>query len=341
MKIMGGFFMRNGRRTTSVLLVAAMTAGLAACGTTEAAENVTESETPENTDYNFTVSYDGIQTGDVSSGVAVHDPSIYEENGTYYIFGSHMSAAKSDDLLHWESIADGYNKTNPVYGQIYDVADEAFAYAGSKNSLIQTDDKKTHVWAPDVIYNKTTGLYYMYYCTTSTWNASNLCYGTSETIEGPYEWQGALIYSGFDKDTIAGTDVLDYVDEEYALKNYVRNNGYNFEEYPNAIDPSVFYDADDRMWMVYGSWSGGIYLLELDPATGQVIHPEADEEHNVDAYYGKKLLGGGHKSIEAPYILYDETTGYYCMFPMVRSQAAAAIRCACSVPRPWTAIMWT
>ena len=63
--------MRNGRRTISVLLVAAMTAGLAACGTTEAAENVTESETPENTDYNFTVSYDGIQTGDVSSGVAV------------------------------------------------------------------------------------------------------------------------------------------------------------------------------------------------------------------------------------------------------------------------------
>ncbi len=94
MKIMGGFFMRNGRRTISVLLVAAMTAGLAACGTTEAAENVTESETPENTDYNFTVSYDGIQTGDVSSGVAVHDPSIYEEDGTYYIFGSHMSAAK-------------------------------------------------------------------------------------------------------------------------------------------------------------------------------------------------------------------------------------------------------
>lgn len=69
------------------------------------------------------------------------------------------------------------------------------------------------------------------------------------------------------KDTIAGTDVLDYVDEEYALKNYVRNNSYNFEEYPNAIDPTVFYDADDRMWMVYGSWSGGIFLLELDPAT--------------------------------------------------------------------------
>ena len=71
------------------------------------------------------------------------------------------------------------------------------------------------------------------------------------------------------------TDVLDYVDEEYALKHYVRNNGYNVDAYPNAIDPSVFYDKDDRMWMVYGSWSGGIYLVELDPATGLVIHPEA------------------------------------------------------------------
>lgn len=45
-----------------------------------------------------------------------------------------------------------------------------------------------------------------------------------------------------------------------------------------------------------------------------MIHPEADEEHNVDAYYGKKLLGGGHKSIEAPYILYDEATDYYYLY---------------------------
>lgn len=94
-----------------------------------------------------------------------------------------MSAAKSSDLLNWEKVADGYSKKNPVYGQIYDVADEAFAYSGSKNSLIKTDDKQVHVWAPDVIYNETTGLYYMYYCTTSTWNASNLCYGTSTTPE--------------------------------------------------------------------------------------------------------------------------------------------------------------
>ena len=31
-------------------------------------------------------------------------------------------------------------------------------------------------------------------------------------------------------------------------------------------------------------------------------------------YFGKRLLGGGHKSIEGPYILYDEESGYYYLF---------------------------
>ena len=290
------------KKFISCVLAVSMVGSLVGCSSSESEEK------------NYTVSYDGIATGDVSSGVSVHDPSLLEVDGTYYIYGSHMTAAKSTDLLNWESIADGYSKTNPVYGQIYDVADEAFAYAGSKDSVIETDDGSTHVWAPDVIYNETTGLYYMYYCCSSTWNASNLCYGTSESPEGPFEWQGALIYSGFNYSTIGETDVLDYVDEDYAKKNYIKSGAYNYNDYPNAIDPTVFYDADGRMWMVYGSWSGGIFLLEIDTETGLVIHPEADEANNVDAYYGKKLLGGGHLSIEGPYIIYDETTGYYYLF---------------------------
>lgn len=293
--------MKNTKKALSCALALGVALGTAGCGEDQA-------------DYNFTVNYNDVATADISSGVSVHDPSILKADGTYYIFGSHMTCAKSTDLLNWEKVADGYSPSNPVYGQIYDVAEEAFAYSGNSDSLIPTDDGTTHVWAPDVIYNKTTGLYYMYYCTTSTWNASNLCYGTSETPEGPYEWQGALIYSGFNYSQIASTNVLDYVDEDYAKTHYIKNAAYNYDDYPNAIDPTVFYDEDDRLWMVYGSWSGGIFLLELDPATGEVIHPEADEENGVDPYYGKKLLGGGHISIEAPYILYDETSGYYYLF---------------------------
>ena len=270
-------------------------------------------------DYDFTVSYDGIKTGNVSSGAAVHDPSVLKAGDTYYIFGSHMSAASCQDLKTWRFVANGYRASNTVYGQIYDVYDEAFAYAGSPKSAIPTDDAARgggeHVWAPDVIYNKAMGKYVMYYCTTSTWNASNLCYGISDTPEGPYEWKGALIYSGFDKETLKYTNVLDYVDEDYAITTYIKGNkGYRYENYPNAIDPAVFYDGDGRLWMVYGSWSGGIFILELDEATGEVIHPAADPDNGVDPYFGKHLAGGGHNSIEGPYILWDEASGYYYLF---------------------------
>lgn len=289
--------------------------GLMGCGQDPVETNPEENDVPE-FDYNFTVSYSGIETGVVPAVVSVHDPSILKANGKYYIYGSHMAAASSENLRQWVWMANGYKADNKVFGQIYSVYDQAFAYAGAPTSLIPTDDAETggeHVWAPDVIYNKTTGKYYMYYCTTSTWNASNLCYGVSDTPEGPFEWQGALIYSGFDKNTIYQTDVLDYVDEVDALTTYLTAGGtYQYKKYPNAIDPSVFYDEDDRMWMVYGSWSGGIYLIELDPATGECIHPEADAANGVDPYYGKLLLGGEHKSIEGPYILY--AGGYYYLF---------------------------
>lgn len=261
------------------------------------------------------VNYDGIATGTIKAGVSVHDPSIIKADGQYYIYGSHMSGAVSTDLRTWKNIANGYAQNNPVYGNLFKEGLGVFDYTGSRDSLIPTDDGTTHVWAPDIIYNKAQGLYYLYYCTTSTWNASNLCYGVSENVDGPFEWKGALIYSGFTKDTITATDVYDYVSEEYAAKNYMKADGsYNFNTCPNAIDPSMFYDEDGRMWMVYGSWSGGIFLLEIDESTGKVIHPEADPDNRVDPYYGKKLLGGNHKSIEGPYILYDEESGYYYLF---------------------------
>ncbi len=265
-------------------------------------------------DLDFTVNLDGIKTAKIAAGVSVHDPSIYKADGKYYIFGSHMSTAVSEDLRTWTSLGDGYKVKDQIYYELM-ANEEAFAYSGSKKSLIPTDDRAWHVWAPDVIYNEETGLYYLYFCTTSTWNASNLCYATSESIEGPYEWKGALIYSGFTAETLDATDVTEYVDRDTAKDRYIKkSNEYNFNKYPNAIDPTVLYDGEGRLWMVYGSWSGGMYLLELDKATGEVIHPEEDEANRVDPYFGKRLIGGNHSSIEAPYILYDEESGYYYLF---------------------------
>ena len=65
----------------------------------------------------------------------------------------------------------------------------------------------------------------------------------------------------------------------------------------------VISDIDKRM---YGSYSGGIFIFEMDPLTGLPLEGQSA--------YGKKLLGGNHARIEAPYIMYSPDTDYYYMF---------------------------
>ena len=264
----------------------------------------------------FTVSYEGIKTDMTSVGLSVHDPSIFKDGDKYYIYGSHQASAVSSDLKEWANLFHEEYATNAVFEEIVN-DDKTFVYSGRGDSAISTDDGGLHIWAPDMIYNKAMKKYCLYFCTSSTYMSSNLAFATSDSAEGPFRFQKAFIYSGYNGELLDKTDVLDYVDKDYVNSHYIEldgEGGYDNRNYPNAIDPTVFYDKDGKLWMVYGSWSGGIFLLELDENTGEPIHPEADEANDVDPYYGKRLLGGGHTSIEGPYILYDENTDYYYLF---------------------------
>lgn len=295
---------------------------LTACGNKTGGEN-TESSSGQDVTLNETeesvievveatpieADYEGIAIGANGAKVSVHDPSIKVFDGTYYIYGSHMTGAFSSDMQSWSYIGNQYSSTNALFTDLFDENIGIFDFAGDNG------DNNYSVWAEDVIYIKEMNKYVMYFCTSSTYIKSNLCYATADAPEGPYTWQGTLLYSGFTADDIETTDVYDYVSQEYAADNYMKLNGeYDNDDWPNCIDPAPFYDADGRLWMTYGSWSGGIFILELDPQTGLIIHPETDEENNVDAYFGKRLIGGGHKSIEGPYIQYDEGTGYYYLY---------------------------
>ncbi len=252
--------------------------------------------------------FEGIEVAGNGAGVAVHDPSIKVYDGRYYIYGSHMTGAWSDDMQKWTYIGNGYSASNPLFENLFAEGLDIFEYAG-------TYENGSHsVWAEDVIYNEAMGKYVMYFCTSSTYIKSKLCYATADAPEGPYVYQGSLLYSGFTAQDIDTTDVYEYVDAETAASTYLSGGQYNNKLWPNCIDPAPFYDAEGRLWMTYGSWSGGIFLLELDPETGLIIHPEADLENEVDPYFGKRLLGGGHNSIEGPYIQYDEKSGYYYLY---------------------------
>lgn len=251
-----------------------------------------------------------MKTGGFHTKTPVHDPSVFvDKNGIYYIFGTHMSAAVSEDLRYWESFADGVNEENPLFVNLLDGEKPAFSYCGKFN------DEYYAVWAPDVSYNPYLEKYVMYFCTSGSYIKSTICMAWADEPKGPYTYVDTILYSGFDEQSVSQTNLHELLGEDAEIAHYLKKNGgYNNLTWPNCIDPNLFHDKDGRLWMVYGSWSGGIFLLEMDEKTGYPIHPKEDAKEQVDAYFGKKLLGGGHKSIEGPFILYDAQEDYYYLF---------------------------
>lgn len=197
------------------------------------------------------------------------------------------------------------------------------------------------VWAPDIIYNPdyvwndgSKGAYMMYYCTSSTYIRSCIGYGVSKSATGPFSYVDTIIYSGFTKadNNVTTTSNLGTktVNTNYANTNIPKlikegklssvrsgwfnsNGNYNNSLFPNAIDPTILYDASGNLWMTYGSWSGGIYILQLDKTTGQPIYPKTNSGQ-TDGYFGKRIAGGYTKSGEAPYLIYDKESGYYYLY---------------------------
>lgn len=251
-----------------------------------------------------------LETGSANTGGSLHDPFIIQgDDGVFYCYGSHMTAARSDDLSKWKSWANGVTKNNKIFDNLLVEPFDAFAYVG------KGEQGEYSVWAPSVIYNKKSGRYIMYFCTTSSYIQSNLCMAESDSPEGPYHYTDTVIYSGLMKPNLTRTNYYDIMGQDKQVRErYITAAGYNNQLWPNAIDPAMFYDRDDRLWMVYGSWSGGIFLLELDPETSRPIHPETDDSNEVDKYYGKRLVGGFHHAIEGPYIHYDSNTDMYYLF---------------------------
>lgn len=245
-----------------------------------------------------------IKTGNKVAGLSVHDPAIVSDGEKYYIFGSHMAAGESSDLINWKSFADGVNKRNPVLGSLFDDM-KAFDYVD------KFTDGGYAVWAPDVFYNETMGKWVMYFCTSHDYMTSNLCLAVADDVKGPYTYVDTLLYSGFTSKTVEKTNFYDICGEDANVRKYLNAGKYNNLKYPNCIDANIITDKDGGLWLSYGSWSGGIWLLRVDPKTGLLIHPEENEDEHIDKYFGKYLIGGLHNSCEGPYIYYDKNSDFY------------------------------
>ena len=263
--------------------------------------------------------------------VSVHDPSIVwdQATSTYYIFGSHRAAARCSNLMSWEAFTAPWATATSTNADNVDAfttpqvtkmkkggAEIDFAFNALEWSKRGSDayDVNGNMWAPDVIYNKKMGKYCMYLSVNGDHWYSSIIMLTADNIAGPYRYQAPVVMSGFRSgDSYKSTDLEIVIGEQASLPaRYAPSDNYG-NHWPNAIDPCVFYDETGKLWMSYGSWSGGVFMLELDEETGlrdyDVTYETGD---NSDPYFGKKIAGGHYVSGEASYIEY--IGGYYFLF---------------------------
>ncbi len=280
--------------------------------------------------------------------VTVHDPSIIRTNdGEYYVLGSHTAIAKSADLIAWEQVNFDYGNPDntPLYGNLQETFAEPFQWAGYDDGDCTGGYA---IWAPDIIWNPkyewedgSAGAYMLYCCESSTWRRSCISYLVSKEFTGPYTYVDTIVYSGFttngkpdgssSRDTKWDNDYLNLNElielgsanggiDEISDNWFAANGDWDNTYAPNAIDPNLFFDAEgEKLYMSYGSWSGGLFILELDPATGKALYPGVDSVDEasgnfVDRYFGVHIAGGNHQSGEGPYIQYDPETGYYYLY---------------------------
>jgi len=97
------------------------------------------------------------------------------------------------------------------------------------------------LWAPDIV--RVHGRFYLYYAASSMGKqTSAIGLAINSTLD-----QASANYAWHDRGPVITS-----------------TNGGNF----NTIDPSVMLDADGKLWMAFGSYWKGIYLIELNPETG-------------------------------------------------------------------------
>jgi len=212
----------------------------------------------------------------------VHDPSCKKIGDYFYmystdaIFAERRGEAKEKDVPTGNiQVRRSKNLVNWEFlGWAFpNIPEEAVEWVHSNTG----GRGATNIWAPFIIPYKEK--FRLYYCVSAFGRKiSYLGLAESNSPEGPWELKGCVVKTN----------------EETAM---------------NAIDPTVIVDKETgKWWMIYGSFFGGLYCVELNPETGLTMQPE-DKGHLVArrANYRKDNL-------EAPDIIYNPELKKYFLF---------------------------
>lgn len=289
----------------------------------------------------------GLYTTQAPTRASVHDPSVVwdPQSRQYYIFGSHRAQARTTDFYHWTTISPAIPWGTVVDGTVVSGASnqDAFAHpqvrtlttaagrtvtlpdfdAAAWSALASAADYNVDgcMWAPDIIYNPVMHKWCQYLSVNGDDWASSVILLTADDINGPFVYQGPVVIGGFNgrnANSYKDTDLEQVIGTQATLPSrYDKQKGWG-NAWPNCIDPCVFYDEGGQLWMSYGSWSGGVFMLKLDPRTGlrdyDATYPltGSGDDYTSDPYFGKKIAGGHYVSGEGSYI--QHIGDYYYLF---------------------------
>ncbi|MCL2285304.1 MAG: family 43 glycosylhydrolase [Firmicutes bacterium] len=258
------------------------------------------------------------------SDITVHDPSLTRartSDGYFYVIGTFLGAGRSRDLMQWESINYGLGPIRPGNTSNHrffpvdnpDPSVETVARQIERADAANTPDGGINFWANEII-NMPCGRYFMYYSLSAGFHAgveqanrSGIGVAIADSMDGPWVTNGMFVASG--------------------RANCGLHLGFNWGVAPdgitpfqtiihtNAIDPSPFFDSQGNFWLVYGSWSGGIFLYEMCADSGLPL--QNSELNSRNHGFGELLhafSGTPRGGIEGAHILFSDETNYYYLF---------------------------
>jgi len=200
----------------------------------------------------------------------VHDPTIIRSNNMYYVLSTDPGTANGQvgDLpILCSSDQVNWSRCGQVFNSIPSWI--TTLYPGI-----------TELWAPDVSYFN--GVYHVYYAASSFGTqTSSIGLATAPTMAGPWTDSGGPILQS------------------------TSGSAYN------AIDPNILVDYGtgttvQHVWLTYGSFYGGIYQREINPATGTLLTT------NTTNYHLASQPGVSGNPIEGASLV--QKNGYYYLF---------------------------
>ncbi len=213
----------------------------------------------------------------------VHDPAVMKVGDTYYMYSTDAiyrnRRRDEDDKKIKEGNIQVRSSKDLVHWEFEGWAFDSIPSQARKWVLDHADGKgATNIWAPFPVFLQSSDTFRLYYC-VSAFGLQTSYIGLAESNNPLGPWT--------DKGCVVKTQKGDKM---------------------NAIDPSVITDKNGRMWMHYGSYFGGLYVVELDATTG-FTKVKDDQGHLVARRENYR-----RDNLEAPEIMYNPLTKYYYLF---------------------------